>query len=66
MDFLPIRILIPAAFRASNTEILYLKPELEKMLPLWQNIKQPIIVIQGGKDQFVDARNADFAKKNAY
>jgi pimeloyl-ACP methyl ester carboxylesterase len=63
MDFIPIRILIPASFRASNHEILYLKPELEKMLPLWKNIRQPVIVIQGGKDMFVSPKNADFAEK---
>ena len=63
MDFMPIRVLIPASFRASNHEILYLKPELEKMLPLWKNIRQPVIVIQGGKDMFVSPKNADFAQK---
>jgi pimeloyl-ACP methyl ester carboxylesterase len=63
MDFTPIRVLIPASFRASNHEILYLKPELEKMLPLWKNIRQPVIVIQGGKDFLVSPKNADFAEK---
>ena len=63
MDFIPISILIPASFRTSNHEILYLKPELEKMLPLWENIRQPVIVIQGGKDMFVSSKNADFAEK---
>ena len=63
MDFMPISVLIPASFRASNHEILYLKPELEKMLPLWKNIRQPVIVIQGGKDMLVSPKNADFAQK---
>lgn len=63
LHFWPIRWLIPASFRASNTEILYLKPELEKMLPLWKNIHQPVIVIQGQKDNLVDPLNADFAQK---
>jgi pimeloyl-ACP methyl ester carboxylesterase len=63
MDFMPISILIPASFRASNHEILYLKPELEKMLPLWKNIRQSVIVIQGGKDFLVNPKNADFAEK---
>ncbi len=63
MDFTPIRVLIPSSFRASNHEILYLKPELEKMLPLWRNIRQPVIIIQGGKDMFVSPKNVDFAQK---
>jgi pimeloyl-ACP methyl ester carboxylesterase len=63
LNFKPISIFVPAAFRASNREILYLKPELEKMLPLWKNIRQPVIVIQGGKDVLVSPQNADFAEK---
>lgn len=63
MDFMPISILIPASFSASNHEILYLKPELEKMLPLWKNIRQPVIVVQGGKDMLVSPKNADFAER---
>ncbi len=63
MEFLPVRILIPYAFRASNREILYLKPELEKMMPLWKNVKQPVTIIQGGHDVLVDPRNAAFAKQ---
>jgi pimeloyl-ACP methyl ester carboxylesterase len=63
MEIIPIRFLVPASFRASNHEILYLKPELEKMLPLWKNIRQPVIVIQGGKDVLVSPKNADFAEK---
>lgn len=62
-DFNLFRYLIPRSFRASNREILYLKPELEKMLPLWKNIQQKSIVIQGDKDIFVPYQNADFTRK---
>ena len=54
---------LPNSFRASNEEIYQLKPQLEKMLPLWKQIECPVIVIQGSKDVFVPAANADFAKK---
>lgn len=54
---------LPRSLRASNEEIYHLKPELEKMLPLWSQIKCPVIVIQGKKDSLVPAANADFAKK---
>ena len=67
-DFFLFRYLIPRSFRASNREILYLKPELEKMMPLWGKIKQQSIVIQGDKDIFVPYQNAEFTKimlKNA-
>lgn len=55
--------ILPRSFRASNEEIYHLKPELEKMLPHWKEIKIPVIVIQGSKDSLVPAANADFAKK---
>ena len=55
--------LLPKSFRASNEEIYQLKPELERMLPLWKEVKCPVIVIQGKRDDLVPAENADFAKK---
>jgi pimeloyl-ACP methyl ester carboxylesterase len=55
--------IVPRSFRASNEEIYHLKPELEKMLPLWKNITCPVIVIHGKKDQLVDFENVAFAKK---
>jgi pimeloyl-ACP methyl ester carboxylesterase len=63
LNFLPINVLIPKSFRASNLELLYLKPELIKMLPDWKNIQQPVTVIQGNKDVLVRPENAAFAKK---
>ncbi len=62
-DFPIIKYLIPSAIRVSNQEILPLKGELDKMMPLWKNIKQPSIFIHGTKDQLVPIGNADFAKK---
>jgi pimeloyl-ACP methyl ester carboxylesterase len=55
--------ILPRSFRASNEEIYQLKPELEKMLPLWKDVRCPVIVIQGKKDDLVAPANADFAKK---
>lgn len=58
-----IRWMIPKSFQASNAEIMPLKADLEKMLPDWEKIKIPVVVIQGTKDGFVPKQNADFAKK---
>ncbi|HEX5172314.1 MAG TPA: alpha/beta hydrolase, partial [Cyclobacteriaceae bacterium] len=55
--------ILPRSVRASNEELYNFKSELERMLPLWGEIKMPVVVIQGGKDILVDHRNADFAKK---
>lgn len=49
-DSFLIRYFLPKSFRASNREILYLKPELEKMLPLWENITCPVAIIHGEKE----------------
>lgn len=53
----------PADFWVSNEEILPLKAELQKMLPLWNTIKVPSIVIQGTRDRLVPKENAKFARK---
>lgn len=63
LNFLPINVLIPKSFRSSNLELLYLKPELLKMLPYWKDILQPVTIIQGNKDVLVSPKNAAFAKE---
>lgn len=55
--------LLPRSLRASNEEIYHLKPDLEEMLPRWQEIHCPVIVIQGKKDSLVPAENAEFARR---
>jgi len=55
--------ILPRSFRASNEELYNFKSELNAMLPHWSEIKIPVVVVQGGKDTFVDPGNADFAKK---
>lgn len=59
----PIRLLLPASLDISNREILPLRGELQKMLPLWERVKARVVVIQGKKDRLVSPRNADFAEK---
>ena len=58
-----LKWLLPRSIRASNDEIYALKPELQKMLPLWSHISAKTIVIQGGKDTLVPPGNAYFAQK---
>lgn len=53
--------LVPMILRVSNEELIYLKEELELMLPLWESITVPSTVIQGGADGLVDPGNAAFA-----
>ncbi len=59
----PLRYLIPTDFDVSNREIWPLKEELTAMLPLWEKIKVPVIVIQGEDDGLVPPGNAAFAQR---
>lgn len=53
----------PKEFEVSNDEILPLKTELSEMIPLWNEIKIPTIVIQGTEDSLVPKENAAFARR---
>ena len=53
--------LVPKVIRVSNEEVIFLKEELELMLPLWSSITQPSIVIQGEADGLVAPGNGPFA-----
>ncbi len=56
-----IGTLAPKVFRISNEELIFLDEELELMMPLWEEIEIPTIVIQGGADDLVHPGNAPFA-----
>jgi pimeloyl-ACP methyl ester carboxylesterase len=58
-----VRWILPSALDVCNQEILPLKGELEKMLPLWKGIKIPVRLIQGLDDDLVPPENADFAER---
>jgi len=58
-----LRWILPTSFRVTNDEIYFLEEELEIMMPLWEKIKLPVTVIQGGEDSLVPPANASFAKK---
>ncbi|MEI9911547.1 MAG: hypothetical protein WDO71_18975 [Bacteroidota bacterium] len=58
-----IRWFIPRLFKSANTEKVYHRKELEKMLPYWKNIRVPVIYLQGEKDNIIDTSNAGFARQ---
>src|SRR5688572_26510109 len=58
-----IRWFIPRIFRSANTEKVHHKKELEQMLPLWKNIRIPVVYIQGENDDIIDTTNASFARQ---
>lgn len=58
-----IRWFIPRMFRSANTEKFHHKKELEQMLPLWKNIRVPVVYMQGAHDNIIDTSNAGFARR---
>ncbi|MFK7849197.1 MAG: alpha/beta fold hydrolase [Rhodothermales bacterium] len=59
----PLTWLLPDDLLVCNLEILALKDELEKMLPLWKDIQVPVTVIHGDQDNLVPVANAEFAER---
>ena len=59
-----VDFLLPGSIRSSNREIISLKSELQRMLPLWHSILQPCVVIQGDKDNLVSPNNVQFLQKH--
>jgi pimeloyl-ACP methyl ester carboxylesterase len=59
-----LRWILPGAVRSSNRELYHLKPELHNMLPDWEKIVCPVVVVHGKKDKLVPFDNVRFAEKN--
>ena len=52
--------LLGASLKGANAEMLPLVPQLEEMLPGWQSLEVPVLVVQGDRDRLVNPQNADF------
>ena len=53
---------VPRMLRSANREKMQHREELTKMLPLWKEIRIPVMYMQGAKDQLIDTTNAAFAR----
>ncbi len=58
-----VQKLIPLSMVISNREIVPLRGELQKMLPLWGRVTMPTIVVHGTKDSLVPYGNVAFLSK---
>lgn len=61
LQHLPFRWLIPASIRVANDEKLSHYESLDEMVPLWERIIAPVILIYGTADRLIFPENADFA-----
>ncbi len=57
------RWMLPTDLVVCNDEIMPLKSELELLMPLWEKIKAPSVIIQGDQDDLVPKENRDFLLK---
>jgi len=57
------RFILGAGLKGANAEILPLRPQLEEMLPRWQDLTMPVLIVQGDEDRLVHPRNADFIER---
>lgn len=57
------RFVLGASLKGANAEILPLRPQLEAMLPRWQDLTMPVLIVQGDKDRLVHPGNALFMQR---
>jgi pimeloyl-ACP methyl ester carboxylesterase len=54
---------VPRMLQSANTEKIHHREGLSEMLPLWKNIRIPVIYLQGAQDKLIYTSNAAFAQK---
>lgn len=57
------RFLLGASLKGANAEIMPLREQLEAMLPRWQHLSMPALIVQGSKDRLVHPNNALFLER---
>jgi pimeloyl-ACP methyl ester carboxylesterase len=58
------RFLLGASLKGANAEIMPLQPQLKEMLPLWEELRMPVVIVQGDADFLVNPGNADFLRRS--
>lgn len=57
------RFVLGASLKGANAEIMRLYPQLEAMVPRWQDLIMPVLIVQGSKDKLVHPDNAVFMQR---
>jgi pimeloyl-ACP methyl ester carboxylesterase len=63
VDKAPLKWFTPRALWTSNAEIIPLEKELEDILPGWEKITCPVMMIHARNDRLVPYANVDFARR---
>ncbi len=59
-NWFPLQLLLPGAFKPSNTEIIYFKKDLFELDKHYNNLTLPITFIHGNKDPLVSVKNVQY------
>ncbi len=57
------RFVLGASLKGANAEIMPLRAQLEEMLPRWQDLTMPVLIVQGDRDRLVHPGNALFMER---
>jgi pimeloyl-ACP methyl ester carboxylesterase len=60
---IPLKYLVPGAWRPSNKELIYFKKDLEEMAEKVSVINCPVHILHGDVDDLVPVSNAEYGKK---
>lgn len=63
IQFPPFRWIIPAMIMVANDEKLSHYDALSEMIPYWEKITAPVVLIQGTHDRLIFPENVDFARR---
>ena len=63
IQFAPFRWFVPASIMVANDEKLSHYDALNDMVPYWEDITSPVVLIQGTHDRLIFPENVDFAKR---
>jgi pimeloyl-ACP methyl ester carboxylesterase len=63
MEKFPLNYLLPGSFKASNTELIYFKEDVKKLVDDFGKVKCPVYLVHGNKDHWVPPGNVEFAKE---
>jgi pimeloyl-ACP methyl ester carboxylesterase len=64
MNNFPLNHFLPGSFRPSNTELVYFKEDVKKLVDDFPKVTCEVHLVHGAADQWVPKGNVDFAKKH--
>ena len=64
MENFPLNHFLPGSFRPSNTELVYFKDDVKKLVNDFPKVTAEVYLVHGDKDTWVPPGNVDFARQH--